>query len=373
MDSGLANNLKGIRNRLGLSQQQLADAAGVTRQAIGGIEASHYAPTAAVALRLAKALGCRVEDLFWLQENLPTIEARVAGAGMRSGARVALAKVSGEWVAHPLTGARAFREELVPADGLAEPTNGNDRVAVKLLDDPELLARTVVISGCTPALSLWARSAERWHPGLRVHWLHANSMAALGGLARREVHAAGCHLYDASTTEYNAPFVRQVLPGRAVTLINLGVWEEGFLVAQDNPKRLLRVADLARPDVVLINREEGAGSRLLLDSVLRKESLVHSEIRGYTSTVGSHQEVAAAVASGQADIGVSTAAVAALYGLGFVPLQHVRYDLALHSEALHYEPMRQLLGTLHHRWVRSQLEVLGGYDTTQTGEIVAEL
>src|SRR5689334_6786687 len=121
MESGLANNLKATRTRLGLSQQQLAEAAGITRQTIGGIEAGQYAPSATVALRLAKALGCRMEDLFWLEENLPTIGARPAGIvppGTRT--RVTLAQVNGQWVAHPLVGAKAFREEMVPADGLGE-------------------------------------------------------------------------------------------------------------------------------------------------------------------------------------------------------------------------------------------------------------
>ncbi|HZO88184.1 MAG TPA: substrate-binding domain-containing protein [Chthonomonadaceae bacterium] len=374
MESGLSNNLKSTRNRLGLSQQQLADAAGITRQTIGGIEAGQYAPSAAVALRLAKALGCRVEDLFWLEEDLPTIEARSAGtipAGTRT--RVTLAQVNGQWVAHPLIGLSAFRTEMVPADGLGDPKPGGEQVAVKLLDDPENLLRTVVIAGCTPALSLWARSAERWYPGLRVHWTHANSMAALDSLARGEVHAAGCHLYDPATGEYNTPFVRQALPGRTVILVNLGVWEEGFVVAPGNPKGIRHGADLTRADVVLVNREEGAGSRLLLDTLLSEEGVPVTAVQGYDRVVGSHQEIACAVSAGWADVGVSTAALAAVYGLSFVPLRRVRYDLALLEASLRHEPIRQLFGTLHHRWVRCQLEVLGGYDTSRTGEVVTQI
>ena len=78
------------------------------------------------------------------------------------------------------------------------------------LEDVETLAHTVVVAGCTPALALWARSAERWHAGLRVHWRAANSTTALESLARGEIHVAGTHLYDPDSTEYNVPFVRRI-------------------------------------------------------------------------------------------------------------------------------------------------------------------
>ena len=182
-------------------------------------------------------------------------------------------------------------------------------------------------------------------------------------------HAAGIHLWDAASGEFNAPFVRSTIPDRTVVLVNLGTWEEGLLVQAGNPRGLLRCQDLAESGIRLVNREKGAGSRLLLDTELRAVGVPTSAVVGYDWVVGSHQEVAGAVASGNADAGVSTAAVAAIFGLGFVPIRQVRYDLALIQETVLMEPIRQLLSTLEHRWVRSQLEVLGGYDTTLTGTV----
>jgi molybdate-binding protein/DNA-binding XRE family transcriptional regulator len=370
--NSLRNQLKAIRTRLGLSQQDLATAAGVARQTIGGIEAELYAPSAAVALRLGRALGCRIEELFWLEDDHTVVEATPASGPLPAGPlRVTLAQVGGRWIAHPLYGEQAFRMEMVPADGVCAPDASGATLAVRLLDEPETLGRTVVLAGCTPVLSLWARSAERWYPGLRIHWTHANSTDALASLARGEVHAAGCHLYDPTTDQHNVPFVQRMLPGCAVVLVNLGLWKEGLVVLPGNPKRLLRVADLARPEVQLINREVGAGARVLLEGALHAEGISTETIAGYEEVVGSHQAVAATIAAGQADVGVSTAAVAAIYGMDFVPLRQVRYDLALLEETLQYEPMRQLLTTLQHRWVRSQLTILGGYDTTLTGQVTA--
>ena len=371
-ESSLRNHLKAIRTRLGLSQQELAAAAGITRQTVGGIEAGLYAPSATVALRLARALGCRMEDLFWLEEDLPVVEARPAeSVPVGAPVRLRLAPVGGQWVAHPLRGESAFPAEMAPTDGLGTWEPGAETLRVELLDDPEALARTVVLAGCTPVLSLWARAAERWHPGLRVHWQFANSTAALHALARGEVHAAGVHFSEAEGD--NAPHVRQLVAQQAVALVNLGVWEEGLAVGPGNPLGVRRGADLARPDVTLVNREEGAGCRLLLDEMLAEDGVPPGAVCGYDQLAGSHLDVARAVAAGRADVGVTAAAVAVAYGLDFVPLRAVRYDLALLKPYLDHAPVRQLLATLDHRWLRSQLHVLGGYDTARTGEIVAEV
>src|SRR5207248_11466466 len=119
---------------------ELAEAAGVTRQTIGGLEAGLYSASAGVALRLARGLGCRVEDLFWLDEDLPSVRAAPAGTFPAAGsARLTLAQVGGRWIAHPLAGEQAFRTEMVPCDGIGT-RNGED-LKVELLDDPANLAR----------------------------------------------------------------------------------------------------------------------------------------------------------------------------------------------------------------------------------------
>lgn len=373
-DGRLRNNLKQIRLRQGMSQQELATLAGVSRQSISGLESDLYAPSAVVAIRIARALGCRVEDLFWLEEDLPDVEAVPAsGLPTGDGLRVAVGRVGGRWVAHSLLGEQAVRQELVPADGLASRSPDQSTVRVQLLDEVESLGQTALLAGCSPALSLWARAAERWYPGLRVHWTFANSMAALASLSRGEVHAAGVHLYDPATGEHNVPFIRQALPDRAIVLINLGTWEEGLAVQPGNPLGLKAVADLAQPGVCIVNREPGAGSRQLLEQALQQAKVPLEAVAGFDRCASGHVAVAQEVAIGQADAGVTTAAVAASYGLGFLPLQEVRYDMAVPKEYLDELPVRQLFNTLNHRRVRSQLETLGGYDTRRTGEVVATI
>ncbi|MHC5615817.1 MAG: substrate-binding domain-containing protein [Nostoc sp.] len=439
-DSDLRNNLKSIRTRLGMSQQDLANIASVTRQTISGVESGQYAPSVAITLRLAKALGCQVEDLFWLERDLPEIEA-VLAKPVPNGQqlRVSMARVGGQWIAYPLIGKDAFRQDMIPADGEAvavsypfagvptavpspigdvartsrqsRPTDclpvvgsgvsdvgaspvrvdglpgiskllnpkgestsltGTNKVRVRLLDDNlDTLHNTVVIAGCAPVISLWARATERWHPQLRVQYNFANSMAALHSLCRGEAHIAGMHLYDPETGEYNTPFVRDVLAGREAVLITLGVWEEGLLLKSGNPMGIRTVTDLVSLGATIVNREIGSGSRMLLEQTLQKEQIPFDAVQGFDNILKSHQDVAQAVVGGVADAGISTASVATAFGLGFIPLHQSRYDLVILKEYLEEAPVQQLLSTLGHRMVHSQFEILGGYDISKIGEVVA--
>ncbi|MBN3895641.1 MAG: helix-turn-helix domain-containing protein [Nostoc sp. NOS(2021)] len=372
-DSDLRNNLKSIRTRLGMSQQDLANIASVTRQTISGVESGQYAPSVAITLRLAKALGCQVEDLFWLDRDLPEVEA-VLAKPVPNGQqlRVSMARVGGQWIAYPLIGKDAFRQDMIPADGEGTSQKGTNKVRVRLLDDNlDTLHNTVVIAGCAPVISLWARATERWHPQLRVQYNFANSMAALHSLCRGEAHIAGMHLYDPETGEYNTPFVRDVLAGREAVLITLGVWEEGLLLKSGNPMGIRTVTDLIAGGATIVNREIGSGSRMLLEQTLQKEQIPFDAVQGFDNILKSHQDVAQAVVRGVADAGMSTASVATAFGLGFIPLHQSRYDLVILKEYLEEAPVQQLLSTLGHRMVHSQFEILGGYDISKIGEVVA--
>lgn len=372
-DSDLRNNLKSIRTRLGMSQQDLANIAGVTRQTISGVESGQYAPSVAITLRLAKALGCQVEDLFWLDQDLPQIEA-VLTKPIPSGqsVRLSLARVGGQWIAYPLLGKDAFRQDMIPADAEGVSQTGSCKVQVRLLDDNlAALHNTVVIAGCAPVIALWARATERWHPQLRVHFTFANSIDALQSLCRGEAHIAGMHLYDPKTKEHNVPFAREILAGREAVLITLGLWQEGLIVPSGNPKGFKKLSDVVEAQATIVNREVGAGSRMLLEQQLRQEKIPLEAVKGFEQIATSHQDVAQAVALGLVDAGISTASVATAFGLGFVPLHQSRYDLVILKEYLEEAPIQQLLSTLGHRMVHSQLEVLGGYDITKIGEVVA--
>lgn len=390
-DNELCNNLKLLRTRLGLSQQQLANLAGVTRQTISFVESGQGAPSVMMTLRLAKALGCQVEDLFWIDQDFSEIEAVLAKPVPNcQQLRVSLAQIGEKWIADPLTEKDVFRQEMILADdeivamdgfpdiselslkkdhplGECESQLGTDKVRVRLLDN------TVVIAGCISVISLWVREIKRLHPQLQIQHNFANSIAALHSLSRGDAHIAGMHLYEPSTGQHNVTFAREVLAGKPAVLIALGVWEEGLMVQPGNPLGIKTVSDLVETGATIVNRELGSSSRTLLESKLQQEQVPHYMVKGFDNVVKSHAAVAHAIVTKIADAGISTASKAATFGLDFVPLHQSRYDLIVLKEYLEAAHVQQFLSTLTHPLVKSQLTAIGGYDTSKTGEVVANI
>lgn len=371
---GLDNRLRARRLERGLSQRDLAERAGVTRQAISSIEAGAATASVAVALRLARALGCRVEDLFGLAEEPATVTAEPAAAGTacEPGTRVRLARLGGRLIAYPLVGSAAVRTCLHPADGVVTDTAADGVLRVRLCDGAGLAERTVVVAGCDPALALVAEAAGRLFPGTRVVWTAAGTAGAIASLAAGEVHVAGIHWHsEAGEAEPNLALARAALRGRPALLVNLAAWEQGWLVARGNPKGIRGAGDLARGDVRIANRERGASARHLLDRELTRAGVDPARVRGYRWELPGHLELAQAVASGWADAGVGSAPVARLFGLDFIPLALERFDLVVPVAHLKAAPVRDLLETLAHRAFRAELASLGGYDTGGTGRVLA--
>jgi putative molybdopterin biosynthesis protein len=352
----------------------------MTRQAVNAIEAGHYVPSTLVAMRLARALGCRVEELFRLTEERPRIEAEWLGeppTGTGDRARIQLARVGERLLARALEGSAAFMAAdgltVTPEDALrTHPVDGR-RVTVDLLVDAQLPEQTVVVLGCDPALELLGAHLTRRYSGFRLAWIHRSSLAALRMLARGEAHAAGTHLWDPESGESNVPYVRRELSGRRLVIVTLSEWQQGLIVARGNPKAISGPADLERPDVTVINRETGSGSRTMLDHWLREADLPARRVRGYRYEVSSHLEVAVAVASGAADAGPGILAVARALGLAFIPLQEERYDLVIPLEFLNIAPVQALLDVAVSAPFQAELGALGGYDSSRTGTVVAEL
>ena len=152
-----------------------------------------------------------------------------------------------------------------------------------------------------------------------------------------------------------------------MAVVSLAVWEEGLVLPPGNPKSIRSVADFARRDVRIVNRETGAGSRLLLDAHLDRLGLASRKVRGYDRLAGGHLPAAWQVRTGDADCCIATRAAARVFGLDFIPLVSARYDLAIRRQHLDYPPVAALLDTLNRTGFRRELEGLGGYDTSAAG------
>lgn len=384
-----ANLLRQWRQRRGLSQAELAAQAGVTRQTVSGIENSSYGPTVAVALRLARALNCGLDDLFVSAAPAGRVGATWGGRRPPNpGQLVHLVEVGGRWVAHPVWPA----VDTVAADGVVagSPFTGDPgsdwqtiaagptvrvgarppgarghrpTVPVELHGPLPLPGTRIAVAGCDPALGLLARRAQTG-TNSQILWLPLGSMAALRALAAGLVHAAGLHLHDEASGEYNRPFVQQELAGQDVILQPLFETAAGWLTAPGNPRGIDGPSSLLRPDVKLINRELGTGARLLLEDELRRARLALDKVLGYGHTVPTPLDVARAIVNGFGDCGIASVGAARAFALDFTPLRVERFDLAIPAV---YEPIPALADLVNHLSKPSfqrELRLLGGQRLT---------
>ena len=372
--SYLFNHLRPHRRNAGLTQQALAGRAGISRQAYASLESGRSGPSTEVALRLAQALGTTVEALFSLAEEPPGVVqadlVEATEADLRSGLapwprRARLARVGRRLLARPLTGPAAARYSLVDAEGvILSASRGGKRVTVQPFEEDETETPALVLLGCDPAAALLEPGLRRY--GVKLAWAEEGSSQALAGLARGEAHVAGCHLKDEATGLYNVSWVRRLVPF-ACTLVTFAAWRQGLIVAAGNPKGIRGVEDLAAPDVAIVNREAGSGSRSLLDRQLQRLGIPPDTVAGYDQEAGGHLAVARAVSSGQADAGIGVQAAAAALGLGFVLLEEEIYDLVIPNHLINEPGVQALLDLLRRPGLRRRVETLGGYDVSSMG------
>lgn len=220
-------------------------------------------------------------------------------------------------------------------------------------------------------LDLLARRLAQQHPEIRFAARAVGSLSGLIALHERHAHLAGIHLLDADSGEYNVPYVKHLLPEERVVLVNLAWREQGLLLAAGNPKGICGLRDLTRREVRMVNRQAGAGTRLLLRHLLRKARIDPTRIRGYECELATHNAVAAAIAGGTADAGPGVRAVAEAHGLEFLPLGEERYDLAIPRPVFESRQLRPLLELLHDTAFRREAAGFTGYDVARMSRVVA--
>ena len=226
-------------------------------------------------------------------------------------------------------------------------------------------------------LDLLANFLQLRDPGLTLAQETVGSLMGLLALQQRTAHLAGSHLLDEETGDFNRGYIQHLLTPLGVRVVLLGFVEreQGLIVARGNPKGIQGLADLRRPDVLFVNRQRGAGTRVLLDYHLARSGIAAEQVRGYERQEPTHTAVARAVSEGPADCGLGVLAAARAMGLEFVPLFHERFDLVIPVE--HYESalLQPLLTVLHQQDKEfvQQVVGLGGYATGLMGKVLAEM
>lgn len=312
----------------------------------------------------------------------PTLEATISRKvlspmGDDEYMRVTVGKVGRRVVATPLSRGAGVITSLVRADGivriprLSEGLQAGDGVTVHLYRAPAEIDHTIVAIGshdlCLDLLSQFI--AEK--SAMRLASANVGSLGGLIALGRGEAHLAGTHLLDPDTGEYNVSYIKRYLPDTPIVLMTFVYRDQGLIVPKGNPKKIRTLADLERASFV--NRQRGAGTRVLLDFEIGKIGLSPESIRGYEREEYTHLAVAAAVASGVADCGLGIHSAASALELDFVPLFKERYDLAIPKEFFESELLRPLLETINDSKFKESVKKLAGYDIRGMGNIAAQL
>ena len=231
----------------------------------------------------------------------------------------------------------------------------------------------MVIAGSNDlALELLTKNATIQHPRYTFSISNVGSLAGLIALQSGNCHIAASHLLDTETGEYNGSFIKKHFPEMKVVALNLSHREQGLIVRKGNPLGIRTLKQLANRDVSFVNRQEGSGTRVLMDYRLKESGIDPAGIAGYSRIAYTHMEVALEIFSGSADAGLGILAVARQLNLDFVPLATERFDLVIPAENYSAKSDKLLRSVLASKEFKNNIAELGGYETRETGKIVFE-
>jgi molybdate-binding protein/DNA-binding transcriptional regulator YhcF (GntR family) len=225
----------------------------------------------------------------------------------------------------------------------------------------------VIVASHDLALNMLVARLRQKNPGIRINVTYAGSLGGLIALQEGRADLAGIHLLDAETGEYNYPYVKHLLPGREMAIVHLACRIQGLMFASGNPKQIRSLEDLRRPEITLINRQKGSGTRILLDQELHQLGIVPSHVKGYAHEVETHFAIARSIAAGKADVGLGIEAAARACHIDFLPLFKERYDLVIPVEDYRGKRLTRLLGIIASKDFHKAVTEAGGYDTSETG------
>jgi putative molybdopterin biosynthesis protein len=331
---------------------------------------------------LAKWLGRRPNELP--VESAQLTRKITSPGGDDDFVRVAVGRVGEKLLAAPLSRGAGVITSLVRADGLVllprgtQGAEAGEQVRVRLYRPKAELDKTIFCIGShdmtLDLIAQFLAESDR-----RLASANVGSQGGLVALRRGEAHLAGSHLLDPETGEYNISYIRQYLPNVPVRVVTLVGREQGLLVKRGNPKGIKSLEDLSRPEaesdatrVHFVNRQRGAGTRVLLDYQLNLLGIDPDSIIGYNREEYTHLGVAAAVASGRADCGLGIAAAAKALELDFVPLYQERYDLVVPKVHAESDLLAPLFSVLGNKDFRAAVSALPGYDVSVMGNLVVE-
>jgi len=291
--------------------------------------------------------------------------------------RMKLGKVEDKLIATPLNRGAGVTTSLVKADGVAiipknvEGYEAGEIIEVELFRDLEEIENTIVSIGSHDIImDLIGTMIHSKYPRITLSSAHVGSLGGIMAIKRGEAHIAPVHLLDEETGIYNISYINRFLKEKDVVLVKGIKRIQGIMIPKGNPKSIRGIEDLARKDVVFVNRQKGSGTRVLLDYKLKQLGINPSDIIGYDREMTTHMTVASAIVSGTADVGIGIESVANVMGLDFIPIGDEEYDFVIEKKFLEQENIQIFIEILKSKELRDKLIELGGYGFDEPGKIV---
>ena len=301
----------------------------------------------------------------------------VSGLKYQEFVRVRMGYVDNSLMASPLPRGSGVVSSFMKADGIVEVPQGTEgytageEIRVRLLTEKQQLKNTLVIIGShDPLLDELSDLIHRKDRRLFLSSAHVGSMGGIMAVRRGEAHAAGIHLLDTETGEYNRSFIKKYFPHGGVYLVRCVGRQQGLMLAKGNPLGITSFGEIARKDLRYVNRQKGSGTRILTDYLCRKEGVDPDLVYGYEREELTHNAVAVQIAGGSGDAGMGIYSAAKLYDLDFLPICVEEYDLLIPEKVWNTAQVRQLIRTLKGEEFKARIEAMGGYTFDRPGEII---
>jgi len=282
----------------------------------------------------------------------------------------------GKYTAVPLKRGSSAMESILKADGImriAENKEGlhpGDKAPVILLKEKNIIKNDLLLIGSHDlSLDLIRNQLHQKNYNFDLKLQTVGSMAGLTALRRGESQLAGAHLLDPETGEYNISHLQRFFKGEKLVVLNLVHREQGLYLKPGNPKKISGLQDLTGSEINYINRQRGAGTRVLFDYLLAENEIEPEQISGYEKEEFTHIAAAAAVGRGSADAALGIRAAAEVMEVDFLPLAEEKYDLIFREEILEQPQIQALIKLISQDQLKTEIEKLGGYQCRNTGEI----
>ena len=272
--------------------------------------------------------------------------------------RIPCTKVTGKWI-FP----KKFIDEWIEQnakEGLKQARKKSSQISGAVL----------AAGSNDPVLDMLLVATKKSHPDFYIFSANTGSTEGLKALNSGVTDIALSHLYDAESGKYNIPYLGKYLPAINPVVVNLFKRDIGFLFNKEIAGAVKGFENLTEENIRFINRQEGSGIRLLLDYYLAKEGISSGKIKGYKNEVYTHFEVGLAIISGEADVGIASAAISKLLGLSFLPITSECFDMIM-DQSTYFQPgVQAFIETLKSGYFRSRVEKIGGYNFEDSGKIL---